>query len=92
MGYWALPQARGRGAVTEGVRLAVRHAFLPSEEGGLGRHRTVLIAADGNAASQAVAERIGFSRNGIEHQAETLGDGSTVDLVRFELLESDWRS
>lgn len=92
VGYWALPQARGRGAVTEGVRLAVRHAFLPTEEGGLGRHRTVLLAADGNAASQAVAERIGFSRNGIEHQAETLGDGSTVDLVRFELLESDWRS
>ena len=69
-----------------------RSAPLPTEEGGLGRHRTVLIAADGNAASQAVAERIGFSRNGIEHQAETLGDGSTVDLVRFELLESDWRS
>lgn len=90
VGYWALPEARGRGAVTEGVRLAVRHAFVPAEDGGLDRRRLVLIAGDSNTASQAVAERIGFSRNGIEHQAERLGDGSTVDMVRFELLADDW--
>ncbi|WP_018155364.1 GNAT family N-acetyltransferase [Demetria terragena] len=89
IGYWAHPEARGRGVITEAVSLAVRHAFAPSSEGGLGRQRVVLIAADGNHGSMTVAERSGFRHTGTDHDAEVLGDGSRVSMHRFELLRTD---
>ena len=36
IGYWAHPDARGRGVVSEGVRMLLRHVFLDVEDGGLG--------------------------------------------------------
>ena len=86
VGYWAHPDARGRGVMSEAVRLAVRHAFIPREDGGLGRQRLQLIAADGNTASQHIARVNGFVEVGRDRQAERLGDGTFADLVRFDLL------
>jgi RimJ/RimL family protein N-acetyltransferase len=34
IGYWTHPDARGKGATTEAVRLAVRHALLPVADWG----------------------------------------------------------
>lgn len=86
IGYWAHPDARGRGLMSEAVRLAVRHAFIPAEDGGLGRRRLRLNAADGNLASAHIALVNGFVEVGRDRQAEPLGDGTFVDLVRFDLL------
>jgi RimJ/RimL family protein N-acetyltransferase len=86
IGYWAHPDARGRGVMSEAVRLAVRHAFIAREDGGLGRKRLQLIAADGNAASQHIARVNGFVEVGRDRQAERLADGTFADLVRFDLL------
>jgi RimJ/RimL family protein N-acetyltransferase len=90
IGYWAHPGARGRGVMSEAVRLAVRHAFIPREDGGLGRRRLRLSAADGNSASQHIAGANGFVKVGRDRQAEPLGDGTFVDLVRFDLLVDEW--
>jgi RimJ/RimL family protein N-acetyltransferase len=90
VGYWAHPAARGRGVLSEAVRLAVRHAFVPADEGGLGRRRLRLNVADGNVASQRVALRGGFVEVGRDRLAERLGDGSYVDLVRYDLLQSEY--
>jgi RimJ/RimL family protein N-acetyltransferase len=60
VGYWAHPDARGRGVVTEAVGLAVAHAFTPEADGGLGRRRVQLGASWSNAASRRVAEANGF--------------------------------
>jgi RimJ/RimL family protein N-acetyltransferase len=90
IGYWAHPDARGRGVISEAVRLAVRHAFIPREDGGLGRRRLRLSAAEGNAASQHIARATGFVEVGRDRQAEPLGDGTFVDLVRFDLLVDEW--
>ena len=90
IGYWAHPDARGRGVMSEAVRLAVRHAFIPPEDGGLGRRRLQLIAADGNAASQHIARANGFVQVGRDRKAEPLGDGTFADLVRFDLLVDEW--
>jgi RimJ/RimL family protein N-acetyltransferase len=90
IGYWTHPDARGRGVMSEAVRLAVRHAFIPSEDGGLGRKRLRLNAADGNAASQHIARANGFVEVGRDRQAEPLGDGTFADLVRFDLLVDEW--
>jgi RimJ/RimL family protein N-acetyltransferase len=90
IGYWAHPDARGRGVMSEAVHLAVRHAFIPREDGGLGRRRLRLNAADGNSASQHIARATGFVEIGRDRQAEPLGDGTFVDLVRFDLLVDEW--
>lgn len=90
IGYWTHPQARGRGVMTEATRLAVRHAFLPRDDGGLGLRRLRLNVASGNEASAAIALRNGFVEVGRDRLAEPLGDGTFVDLIRFDQLAADW--
>jgi RimJ/RimL family protein N-acetyltransferase len=90
IGYWAHPDARGRGVMSEAVRLAVRHGFVAREDGGLGRRRLQLIAADGNAASLRVARVNGFVEVGRDRQGERLADGTFADLIRFDLLVDEW--
>lgn len=91
IGYWSHPDARGRGVMTEAVRLAVRHAFVDAEDGGLGLHRLTLYSAVDNTASVHVAEANGFVRTGVERQAIVCRDGKH-DSVAFELLRDDWRT
>lgn len=86
IGYWTHPAARGRGVMTEAVRLVVDHAFDPD---GLDRRRLGLYAAAGNAASNAIPVRHGFRRVGTQRQAERLGDGSLDDLHEYELLRQE---
>lgn len=83
IGYWMHPDARGRGVMTEAVKLVVAHAIRPE---GLNRRRLVLYAADGNDGSNAIAKAAGFTHYGTQRQAEKLGDGSYVDLHGYELL------
>jgi RimJ/RimL family protein N-acetyltransferase len=92
IGYWTHPDARGSGVMTEAVRLAVRHAFISSEEGGLGRQRLRLNAAHGNSASQHIALANGFVEVGRDRRAQPLGDGTFVDVVRFDLLVDEWNA
>jgi [ribosomal protein S5]-alanine N-acetyltransferase len=89
IGYWAHPDARGRGIVGEAVDLAVAHAFAPVAVGGLGRHRLQIGAAWGNAASRHVAERAGFALAGRFRQGGAVDDGAdrTIDDgAWYELL------
>jgi len=92
IGYWAHPDARGRGVMSEAVRLVVRHAFIAREDGGLGRIRLHLSAADGNLASQQIARANGFVEVGRDRLAEPLGDGTFADLVRFDMLVDEWNA
>jgi RimJ/RimL family protein N-acetyltransferase len=49
----------------------------------------LLRAADGNLASQRVAEKAGFTRTGLDRRADPLRDGTVVDDVRFDLLAEE---
>jgi RimJ/RimL family protein N-acetyltransferase len=60
VGYWLAPEARGRGAATRAVRLLARWAFAE-----LGVARLELTCGPDNTASQRVAERCGFTREGM---------------------------
>jgi RimJ/RimL family protein N-acetyltransferase len=91
IGYWAHPDARGRGVMSAAVRGVIGHAFAPVEDGGLGRRRLVLFAAEGNTASQRVAEVNGFTKFGIERAAAPGRDGSFRDAHGFDLLSTDPR-
>lgn len=89
IGYWMHPGARGRKVMSTAVGLVIDHAFTPVAEGGLGRRRLVLFAADGNSASAHVAEVNGFTRFGTERAASARRDGSYVDHLGFDLLASE---
>jgi RimJ/RimL family protein N-acetyltransferase len=91
IGYWAHPDARGAGVMTEATRLAVRHALLPVDVGGLGRERVVVRAAAGNAASNRVALAAGMGRYGLARRAERLRDGTVDDFVLYEALADELR-
>ncbi|MYR44480.1 GNAT family protein [Streptomyces sp. SID5910] len=59
VGYWVLPEARGRGVATRALLLASRWAFAE-----LGVHRLELGHALGHGASCRVAERCGYAYEG----------------------------
>jgi RimJ/RimL family protein N-acetyltransferase len=59
VGYWTLPEARGRGVATRALALATRWAFAE-----LGLNRLELDHAVGHEASCRIAERCGFRYEG----------------------------
>ena len=78
IGYWLLPEARGRGLATRAVQLISDWAIED-----LGIRRLRLYTEPGNERSQRVAERSGFWRIGtIASHGEV--DGRTVDHVLYE--------
>lgn len=89
IGYWAHPQARGRGVLSAANRAVSRYALASDVDGGLGLDRVFLRAAVSNAASLRVARAAGMTEVGRDRRAETLGDGTVEDLVRFDLLAGE---
>lgn len=89
IGYWTHPEERGRGVMTEAVRLVARHALLPTDVGGLGLERVTLRAASRNVGSRRVAEGAGFTASGVERRGERLRDGSHDDFVVYDLLRDE---
>jgi RimJ/RimL family protein N-acetyltransferase len=89
IGYWAHPEARGRGVMTEATALVARHALMAVEDGGLGQFRVCLRAAAGNVASNRVAERAGLRRVGLARGSDVLRDGSRDDHVLYDLVLTD---
>jgi len=86
IGYWAHPDARGRGVTGAAVELVVAHAFTPIADGGLGRHRLQIGSSWRNAASRHVAERAGFTLVGHFHADGVVGRGELDDGAWYELL------
>jgi ribosomal-protein-alanine N-acetyltransferase len=83
VGYWLAAQARGRGHITRAVRLICRWGF-----DSLALERIDLLAATGNTASQRVAERAGFTREGVLRSYMRGRDGRQ-DMVAFGLLAAE---
>jgi RimJ/RimL family protein N-acetyltransferase len=85
VGYWARRDARGRGYVTRALLLVARWAL---EE--VRVERLQLRADLENVASQRVAERAGFRREGVLRSARyNPRQGRRMDWVMFSLLPSD---
>lgn len=83
VGYWLRPEARGRGTATEAVRLVSGWAFAE-----LGVGRLSLITDPENLASQRVAERAGFRREGLLRAWHPTRSGRR-DSVMFSLIPDD---
>ena len=84
IGYWLAAEARGRGLTAEALLALSRWGF---EELGLGR--VELVTDPDNVASQRVAEKAGFTREGIQRSILINRDGSRRDGVMFSLLPAD---
>lgn len=82
VGYLAAPWARGRGVVTEALS-AVTDWVL-----GQGFGRVEVRAAVGNVASQRVAEKAGFRREGVLRRAGYT-HGGPVDLIVLSRVADD---
>lgn len=86
IGYWCAPEARGRGVVTRALRAICRYGF---DEVNL--ERLELITDPDNVASQRVAEKVGFRREGVLRSHLQHPDGRRRDSVMFSLLPGELR-
>lgn len=83
IGYWIAPAARGRGIATRALVLLSRWAVT---DGGV--ERLELTTHQENLASQLVAEKAGFVREGVLRSHIRFREGRR-DSVLFSLLPSD---
>ena len=83
VGYWLAPWARGQGYAAEAARARAEWGL------GLGAPRVHLLADVGNTASQAVAVRAGFTREGVVRSCLDYRDGTRGDAALFSRLPED---
>jgi RimJ/RimL family protein N-acetyltransferase len=86
IGYWVADDARGRGVCTRALRLLSRYGLDD-----LGLQRLELITDPENLASQRVAEKVGFRREGVLRAHLLHPDGRIRDSVMFSLLPGELR-
>ena len=93
-GFWVRKSAQRRGIATETANALVRYGF-----GALGMQRIGLTHSRGNEFSRRIAEKLGFTLEGIQQKANLLPGGKAVDkycYARFDVaglpeLEVSWK-
>ena len=84
IGYWIRSDMTGKGVGTEVTARAVQIGF---DE--LGCHKIVLRIAVGNVASERIAQRLGFTYEGILRDEVRIGD-EWIDHTAWSLLDYEW--
>lgn len=86
IGYYVGHEFAGRGLATASIRAVLRFVFERLEF-----NRVQLKCASNNVPSQRVAERLGFSWEGLLRQAEMI-DGEYVDHFVYGLLRPEFNA
>jgi RimJ/RimL family protein N-acetyltransferase len=84
IGYWVAAGARGRGVCTAALRTLSRWALEELE-----LDRLELLTDPDNRASQRVAEKVGFRREGVVRSRLRHRDGRRRDSVMFSLMPGE---
>lgn len=86
IGYWLGEPYQGKGLMTASVRVLIDQAFLLWK-----LNRVEIRVATENRKSQAIPERLGFSKEGVLRQNEWLYD-HFVDHIVYSRLASEWQT
>ena len=86
LGYWIRTDQAGKGYTTEAAGALVALAFEA-----VGLYRLELRAGVENRASQRVAEKLGFTREGTMRKGCPSGAEGGYDCHLYGLLATDWR-
>jgi len=84
LGYYAFAPHAGQGYMTEGLALALRHAFR-----NLGLHRLEANIQPGNHASRALVRGLGFQKEGFSPRYLKIG-GRWRDHERWAIVRERW--
>lgn len=83
IGYWLLPAFWGQGIVGDVLPAMIQHMFQARKI-----HRIEALVETGNAASNKVLERVGFTYEGLMRDCE-IKNGKYISLSVYSLLSSD---
>jgi ribosomal-protein-serine acetyltransferase len=84
IGYWLSKDATGKGLITKSVGKLIDYGFDEMK-----LHRIVIKCVPENSKSCAVAERLGFTKEGTEREAGWLHT-RFVDHIVYSMLEREW--
>ncbi len=85
IGYWVDHRHEGKGIVTRSTRVLIEYLF--SE---IGLNRVQINCNIDNSRSRAVAERLGFTFEGVRREVEYL-NGRFCDWGVYSVLRSEWK-
>lgn len=85
LGYWASPEWAGRGVMSRGMRILLRHGFRH-----LRLHRLEANIQPDNLESISLVRRSGFRREGFSPRYLKVG-GRWRDHERWAITVEDWR-
>jgi ribosomal-protein-serine acetyltransferase len=86
LGYWVRSDETSRGICTEAANAILDEAFRSE-----GFHKVIMRIAVGNHASTRVAEKLGFTREGILRE-ELLIRGNWVDHSLWSILDREFKT
>ena len=85
IGYWLGEDFQGKGIMTKAVSALVTYGFID-----LQLNRIEIRVATENFPSQAIPERLQFTKEGTLRQAEKL-ENKYVDHILYSMLKSEWK-
>jgi ribosomal-protein-serine acetyltransferase len=86
IGYWITKEFEGRGIMDKCCRALIQYGFEQ-----MNLHRIEIKAAVGNLRSQAIPQKLGFTKEGILRQAEFVNNGF-LDIVLYSMLVHEWNT
>mgnify|MGYP005818860365 CR=1 FL=1 len=84
LGYWLAEPSTGRGIMTRSAAAVADWLFREKQA-----HRVQIAALGGNAPSRAVAERLGFTLEGL-FRASRFNRGEWHDMAWYAITEDEW--
>lgn len=84
IGYWLDKNHQKQGIVTNSVNAIINYCFET-----LNLNRLEIVAATINKPSFKIAEKLGFTREGVARQFEFV-NGQYLDYIHYSLLKSEW--
>lgn len=86
IGYWLAEEYQGKGIMTRACKAVIENVFSD-----LGLERVEIRCAEKNYKSQAIPERLGFTKEGLLRNVENLY-GNFVNHVIYGMLKEDWKT